>query len=312
MSSTTAVPLEALIEDALNQLHSHSQRPTQTTVGGNALDDAVDTTLTVADQTNVISNPSILEAGQELLLVTGKTADTAPVFTVIRGYAGTPKNAGWPTGSPLLIEPAWSRWRVRNAVVRCFQRCLNAKLPQLVTAQLDPLTSSSLVVEMPANTVDVNRVFIQNSRTGTPEEVNSWDFFDDVSAASSTAKLLTLSPQAAGCARSFGTLYVTYQTPYGWSGLDPADPAEADTISIPLGAEELPGLYAAAFLLAGREVSRIQLDRTEEWPNETAMRNGVTLRAVQQAWSAFYAALDEARSLQNVPRRFRFRPRRNL
>lgn len=312
MSSDVTVTLSDLIEGALNALHQEVERPLQSTIGATSLTaDSGNTTLTLGDAEIPIPIPVLLEHGQELMLCTAKTADTIPVLTVIRGYAGTPVQVG-NTGDPVLVNPTWSRRKVRNAILTCFRRTLNAKLPNLVTKQLAPVTGKA-IIEMPVNTVDVNRVFYIDPWTGKPDAVNSWEFLDDVSTASSTGKLLTIDTRTAWLQTAATNLFVTYQVPYDWQpeggGDLTYDPDEDATIGMPLGSEDLPTLYAAAYVLLNREMSRIQMDRTEEWTTEASVRNGISMRLVQQSWSNFYAALDEARSTQNVPRAIRFRPR---
>lgn len=306
--TTTTTALGDLIETALNALHQESERPLQTTVGAIALTANGDITLTVADHADRITAPMLLEHDQELMLVTGKSADTPPVFTVIRGYAGTPKSNA-PTGTELRLEPTWARHKVRNAILTCFRRTLNAKLPNLVTAQMAPF-STKAYVEMPANTVDVNRVTYKDPNSGFPHDLDSWDFDDDM-PISTTGKLIRLNPKYVRLNLFTTNLYVTYQTPYTWSAGDD-DPPESATIEMPLGSEDLPALYAAAYVLLNREMSRVQMDRTEEWTTEASVRNGISMRLVQQAWSNFYSSLDEARSMQNVPRRIRYRTRRSF
>lgn len=312
MSSPSSVTLGDLIEGALNALHQESERPLQLTVGANALNNNLtDTNVTISGDTqNRISAPMLLEHGQELMLVTDKSSASVPVYTVIRGYAGTPHSAA-PTGTPLLLEPTWSRYKVRQAILTCFRRTLNSKLPNLVTAQFAPVLNQA-IIELPSNTIDVNRVVYIDPWNGRPDDVFSWDFYDDM-PSSTTGKLIRLDPCTPHRWNADTNLYVTYQTPYEWTpaaGGDPTDdPAEDATTSMPLGSEDLPSLYAAAYVLLNRELSRIQMDRTEEWTTEAAVRGGVSMRLVQQSWSNFYAALDEARSMQNVPRSIRFRPR---
>lgn len=311
MSSDTTVTLSDLIEGALNALHQETERPLQLTLGSDELSaDASDTTLTLSNA-SAVPTPTLLEHGQEVMLATSKTSDDPPVLTVIRGYAGTPVLAG-STGDPVLVNPTWTRRKVRNAILTCFRRTLNAMLPNLVTTQLAPVDRKA-VIEMPEDTIDVNRVFYVDPWSGKPETVNSWDFDDDVPGVSSTGKLLSIDYRTALLQTAATNLYVTYQIPYLWTPAEggglTADPDEDATIGMPLGSEDLPTLYAAAYVLLNREMSRIQMDRTEEWTTEASVRNGISMRLVQQSWTNFYAQLDEARKIQNVPRTIRFRPR---
>jgi hypothetical protein len=92
-------------------------------------------------------------------------------------------------------------------------------------------------------------------------------------------------------------LIVTYQAPYTFTGT-----GEAATVDVPLGSEDLAPLWAAAYGLSRREVSRSELDKIEEWNQDQAYRQGVNLRLVQQTWGEFYRRLDEARKIQYVPR----------
>lgn len=311
MASTTTLSLGALINDAMNVLYRANERPAQVTIGANALDTDTDTTFTLSSSAewDQVHSPMIVENGQELLLVTAKSADATPVFTAARGYAGTPAAAA-ATGSTILVEPQWSRRRVRDAILRAFRRPLAAWLPAVATSVIAPATGKAYF-EVPANTIDVLRVGYVDATTGGWFDLDGWDFVDDAGGASSTGKLVTLHPQVQALTNVASSLYITRQTPYVWSG-GTAEPAEAETVAIPLGAEDLPSLYAAAYVMSNRELTRAEIDKSEEWTQEASIRQGTNIRMVSALWGEFYRALDEARRIQNVPRRIRYRKRRIL
>tara|TARA_R110002072_G_scaffold194428_2_gene351760 strand:+ start:180 stop:632 length:453 start_codon:yes stop_codon:yes gene_type:complete len=89
---------------------------------------------------------------------------------------------------------------------------------------------------------------------------------------------------------------VVYRTPFTWSTV-PAFPDEAATIIIPEGASELLGLYAACWMLSGREVSRQEIDRSNEHQTQDQVRLQSGTGLVRSKWQEFYRSLDEVRRI---------------
>jgi hypothetical protein len=312
-----------MVEDALDLLYGPNERPLPVTLGSNALTSSpADTTLTLAASTDwdAVNVSDILESAQERMLVTGKSADATPVFTVIRGYSGTTPVAA-ATGASLLVNPLYYRDRVSASVQRCFKRPMPRYLPFVTTTTKTP-TSNQYYVDLPADTVDVFRVGYMRIIVSAqqPKRVtwfDGWEFIDDAdpSLGGGTGKLLTLPPELVVVGinvPSILTLYITYQTAYTWVTGGAAPASEADTIKVPLGAEDIPSLYAAAYIVAGRELSRLEIDKVEEWNHEAAVRQGVNIRIVRERWTEFYQAVEEVKSVQRVPRHRPYRVRRRV
>lgn len=300
MASSTTVTLSDLIEEALSRLHPATERPAEVALAADALASTSDTTITLTGDYAAVRPSTLLEVGQELLLVTGRDTSTPPVFTVARGYAGTPKAAAV-TGTVVRISPLWTRYEVYRAILRCFAGPLTAYLPCLTSTTIT-VTANTYFLSMPAACIDVMRVGVSSipgSSISKWDEVPQWEFIEDVPVAVvATGKMLTFPPMLA----QGQTLHVTYQTAYAWSG-GTATPAEAETITLPAAAMDLPSLYASSWMVMGREVSRLELDRVEEWNKDAAIRQGVNLRLATTLWGEFYRRLDEARKVQNVPQR---------
>lgn len=291
MSTLTSVTLETLIEETLSNLYRIAERPLETTVGSNALSDTSDTTLTLADA-SAVSVTTKLEHGSELMLVTAKSADATPVFTVKRGLAATTKAAA-PTGTTVIVEPTWARSDIARWIKRCYSSVFNRYLPAKETQAMSRVTGDQYIL-MPADTMRTLSVRHMSSVTGRIVDIGQWqDEFDMPTSLVSTGKALRLG----SFVEDDDELVVTYQVPYEWS-----DDTEAATINTPIGSEDLAPLWVAAYALARREVSRSELDKIEEWNQEQAIRAGVNLRAVRDAWGEFYRRLDEVRSLHPVPR----------
>ena len=245
---------------------------------------------------NVSANISdILEFGSELMLISDKSLDAIPVYTVIRAYFGTVADAR-PTNEPGLINPTFTRKAAADGALRSFSAMQAGDLPILRTEQYtgvpDPadISSGVLVVELPANTIEVWYV-----RCGL-EDIPRARYLENVP--------LVTYPTGRVLALPFGwditwLVDITRETPYRWSTY-PADPVDASTIEVPEGSEFLPSCYATAWMLSGREVSRSEIDRSEEYARTVGLREGITRSVVREAWQTFYRKLDEA-SRHNHP-----------
>lgn len=310
MATSTTLTLSDIIEEAMSLLYRPIERPLQFAVGADAITSTSDASFQMAADNLAVQVSSLLEVERELMLVTAKDSSSPPVLTVERGYAGTGgvKVASAPTGTTVLVRPLWARNDVYRAILRCFSGSLATHLPS-IDSVTKTLATGAYYVSMPANTIDILRVGMTEygvagtSQADAWEEVGQWELIEDVpTTVVSTGKMLTL-PRWLPVGQEF---HVTYQIPYAWSGGTDV-PAETETISVPSVAVELPALYAAAHCVLGREISRLELDRIEEWNQEAAIRQGVNLRLATQLWNEFYRRLDEARRVQNLPRRRPYR-----
>lgn len=293
MSTTVTLTIGELIEETLDHLYRAVERPYQVTVGATDLGGAGDTTLTINGEDNVFPT-TVLEVADELMLVTDKTADATPVFTVARGYAGSNATAGYATGTTMLVNPAWPRHEVDRWIRKFVSTVLNTYLPNVTSAALYRDTDLQYVT-MPADTVRIYSVRHLSSVTGRIADIGGWQLEQDLPASiAATGKLLRVPSYIA----NDDELIVTYQTPYTWTGSGD----ESDTVDVPLGTEDLPVLWSVAYGQMRREISRAELDKVEEWNQEQAIRAGVNLRLVREAWGEFYRRIDEARKVQDVPR----------
>ena len=234
-----------------------------------------------------------LELGSEVCLVTGVSADTVPVITVNRGYVNTTKSAH-PTGTTVKIEPLWTREEVARWVKRAYNVVFNKYLPRKVT---DVYTREDDLqyITLPTDTLQVFSVRHMSTVSGRVVDIGQWRWETDIPGELvSTGNLL----RVPSTIENDDELIVVYQRPYTWTGTGTED----DTIDQPYGSEDLAPLWASAYAMARREVSRSELDKIEEWNQDQAIRAGVNLRAIRDAWGEFYRRLDEARDLHPVPR----------
>ena len=302
MATTTTVTLGTLIDDTLEMLYRTSERPFQITVGSNALDDAADTGLTVDDATRV-QMTDVLEFGSELCLITAKSSDATPVLTVARGYAGTAASGGQPTSTVALINPPWPRNSISSYISRCLNSLMNAHLPSLVTESMTRVTNLQYIT-MPETCMRVYSMRHLISQTGRIMDVGGWQFETDLpTGIVSTGKALRVPTSV----ENNDTMLVVYQVPYTFTG-----GTEDDTVALPLGSEDIPALWAAAYATTRREVSRNDVSKIEEWNQEAAQRQGVNLRWARELWGEVYRRVDEAKKMQNIPKYRPFRKVPNL
>jgi hypothetical protein len=314
MATTTTLTLSDIIDEVLDLIYRDTERPRRVVVGSNALSSGSDTTFTVSTDADDINVGDIVEFDQERTLVTAKSADATPIFTVKRAFGGDPTAGAVATGDEGNLNPLWPRRKVKDAVLRAFRGPLGTYLPLVLNTTLTTV-SNQYYLEVPAAALEVIRVgyfaTTTGDSTGTPVEwveLTGWDYVPYLATgASTTTKLLTIPKGlAAGL-----ELEVAYTAHYAWSG-GTASPAEDETVTIELGATDLPALYVAARLVTGRELTRLELDRVEEWNHEAAIRNGVNLRVVSALWGDFYRRLDEARRQERRPKHRTYRKMRRV
>jgi len=304
MATDVTLTYGDLIEEALNHLYRPTARPRQLVVGADDLDSTSDTEFTVlnGDEDGYqLETPTLIEFEDgELCLVTGKSDDANPVYTVARAYQGTTA-ALQPTGTVFVENPSWPKHEVRRWIERYFGRAANRHLPNIESQVLTRETGLKYII-MPADTVRVLSVRYMEPVTGRLVEMAGWQFEEDLpTSVVSTTKLL----RTPSIVMDEDEMIVTYQVPYEWSDTPPEDDS---TIGVPLGSEDLPALWASAFGLVRRELSRAEVQLTEDWSEELAQRQGISMRLVRELWGEFYRSLDEAKGLQYVPKHRPYRP----
>jgi hypothetical protein len=292
MATLTTLTLSEMIDEALGYLHRVQERPYEVRLDTNGLSSTSDTELTLTDPTKAVVT-TVLEGQQELMLVTGKSSDATPVFTVSRGYAGTTR-AVHPVGETIRIDPTWPRGNVDKYIRRAVNTVMNTYLPNITSDTYNRESDLQYLV-MPEDTLDVLSVRHFNDITGRLDTLGGWRFEQDIPAgAVSTGKIVRLPWYIADS----DDLIVTATAPYAWAGSGD----ENDTVDLPVGAEGLPTVWAAAFCASRREISKQELDTIAEWNQEDAIRQGYALRLVRDLWGEFYRMLDEARKIHYIPR----------
>lgn len=293
----STLTLDELIEETLDLLVRGSERPAVVTIGATALDDEMSTQFTLsAGSLNVTD---LVEFGDELLLVTSVSSDSTPVHTASRAYMGSTAVGGHPTGTSGSKNPAFPRYQVARAV-RHGLSSLNAWVPNLREEVKAVEQGKPFVLFDPDEdgyeVVEVFRVRYVHTTTFRITEIGGWEFFDhDTSAVEGKALMLP------SWVEDDTELVITLQTPWEFD--------DNDEIRVPLGCSDLLPLYAAARLATGRELSRVDIDKVEEWNHEAAIRQGVNQRLIRDLWAEYYRRVDEVRRVQNVPR---YRPFRKM
>lgn len=292
--ATITVSLGTLVDRALLELQSPMEQGLLVVLNADNLSSTVDTTLTLTDGSGVNVN-DMIQFGAELVLVTAKTTDAVPVFTVARGYYGTTAAIA-AVGTVGIVNPPWPRVRIAEAIRRSFVRLEALGLP-LIKAAAYTRTTGLQQVAIPEEVRRVLQVRYVATDTGKIINVDRWQFEDRLPTATfATGKVLILPTYV----RNTDQLQVTYQAPYRWSTY-PANPVEASTVDLPEGADDLPALYASAWLVSRREISRSQIDRSEEWNASENQKGGVSSTLPRVLWQEFYRALDETRRLNPAP-----------
>lgn len=302
MPTTSTVAFSALIEETFDLLYQQAERPKEVAVGTNALTDGNDTALTLAfgDEDSVHVGDRLETAAGETLLVTAKTEDQTPVFTVRRGVYNTSSlAAAVAAGAYLIVEPSWPREQVKRTI----RRFIGGVLPTVVP--LRETSSGSLVadkqwIKLDADVSEIFEVYWIND-LGRPITIDQWRFDPDVATAvADTGKILEMPPGLDEDTTFYIVNGKEYTVPDG----------ESDNVTLMLGSQDLVSLYAAAFLTTGREVSRLAVDRIEEWNQELANRQGLNVRLIRELWAQYYRRVDEVKRIQYRPKRRPFIRRR--
>lgn len=289
MGTTTSVSLDDLVNETLAELYAVTEFPRSVTVGATALETVQATTLTLGDGADTVGVSDVLEAaGGELMLVTAKSDAAVPVFTVARGYMGTPRETV-ATGGTLLLNPTHPRTRIVRALERAFDGPLTAHLPLIVSEVLQQ-PDDMVYVPLPEECLRVFEVRYMDPGAGRIIDIDGWVFEDHVPVSVVPSGKALRVPTFVS---PDDDLWVTFHSTYEWVN---------GTVRVPVGARDLPVLFAVAYLVSGREVSRTELDRVEEWNQEQAVRQGISIRITRELWGNFYRRLDEARRVNPTPK----------
>ncbi len=299
---TISVTLSQLVDRTVFDLMSPNERGARVVLSGVA--GAADVTLTIVAGAGRVASSDVVEFGDELVLVTAVN-DAQTQLTVSRGYYGT--TAGVIANNTVgHVNPPHVRIRIAEAIRRSFTRLAAFGIP-LIKVDTFNTAEDETIIELPEDAVEVFEVLYQDTTTARLYPVRGWRFFDHYPIAKvSSGKVLNV-PRATELTDD---LEVVYRVPYRWSSY-PSDPVGSSTIEMQEGTEDLPALYAAAWLVSAREVSRTEIDQAEEWGRTAAVERGVTAAIVRAKWQEFYRALDEARRVVRTPQNleWRFSPR---
>lgn len=275
---TETITVGDLVGRTLDILHRHTERPQTRAVSG-----VTSTQLTMAD-TLGLATGTLLEATYELLRVSSVSGTTV---NLERAYGGTPSAGNAFTS--VAKDPLWARHSVVRAISDHLAG-LYAQVPLVKNAEVTVAEGRQFIdlTALPDFWTPI-RVGFFSATTGAFIDLPGWEFVDDIAAAAfpGVTRLLTLP----GGLVTGEKVTVTYRALY--TGVSYTTPNDAATVTVPLGARDLPALGAAARLLSNREVSRAEIDRVEEWTQEAAIRGGWTLRAVNQLWQEYYRRVDE-------------------
>lgn len=296
--TTEHFTLKTLVDRTLSRLVSPREFPYLVELGGSPLTGAeTDRTCTLRDASRVAPT-DVLEFGEELLLVSGRSSDAVPVLTVVRGYMGSPVSTHL-SGDIGFKDPRYPRWDVTQTVRQALSAGITSSVPAVSSETFTVLPESSLI-QLPDNVFDVIRVQVLDSQ-GRLVDLSRWDFIDFLPAAhwpSGKGLQINTGPGESD------VFWVTYTHPYTWleGGVATNDPTPDSVVEIPSGAVDLPVLWTAATLATGRELSRTDFDRVEEWSQEQAVRQGVNLRLVRELWGEFYRRVDEVKKTRPIKR----------
>lgn len=280
-----------LVDETLEYLYRLTERPASVNVSG--LVASITPTFTVAaGQYDHVAPSDILEIGTELLLVVSKSSDAVPTFTATRGYLGTTPTAH-ASGAVALKNTPWPRTTVARAVERVFERTLRVFVPNR-RSSIKQVSPGLNIVLLDEDSEGVFEVRHDIRDTGRIVPVGGWEFLEDLPTSRYGSSKALLVPTYV---TDSDELLVTERVPYTWDGS-----GEDATLDVPEGVDELPVLYAAARLMTGREISRTDIDKVEEWNAEEAQRQGLNLRLIRELWGDFYRALDEARRVNPPPK----------
>lgn len=308
MATNVTLTMSDLIEETLAFLMRAQERPRVVTENGTGVT-AVATSLTLATASDAGLTPatSVIEWDSELMLVTDANTGTG-VLTVSRGYAGT--TAAAHSSTSIRVNPQYPRHEILRRLKQFFTGPANTYLPRFEVSTLAPATDAVHYVALPADTVSVDEVRYWSPSAGRLVHLGLWEMHENLDLTDfPTGKILMLSTAVSAT----DEVIVTSRHPHqfldsdGTTEIAVSAVAENSKIQITYGTEHLPALYAAASLVTGREVGRLEVDYIEEWNQDEAIRQNIPVRYIQQLWTQFYRGLDEARRNQYRPKRRPYR-----
>jgi hypothetical protein len=304
---TTTVTLGSLVDSALFEIEHPAERGAPLTISDtDFLENVTDTQFRL--KSGALNVSDVVEFGSELMMVTSKSSDLSPIYTVQRGYYRTTPAVHGP-GTVGQANPQFPRRRVAEFVGRGLTRMEALGVP-LVSAETFNREPGKRHVVLPAEVRQVLSVSYINPDSGRVAQLDGWSEHDNVPlSVAATGKILSLPWYVSDA----DDLHVVFSEPYSWVG---GFPAESATVTVPAPAVDVPSAFAAAMLVSGREVSRMQIDRAEEWAQTEPLRGQGGGALVRAKWQEFYRLLDEARRVvaHDVPvhRPFVRRPRVRL
>lgn len=295
---TVTKTLDSLVDDALAEIARYDERGFRVVSTSN-LGDTTGTTVTI-DNGLRVSPSDVIEFDNELVLVTAVSADPIPVLTIARGYDGTTA-ATHASGTAGTVNPIFARRRIARWVQRAFARLEAKGIFNVASAALYRTTGEEYFV-LPADCRDVLRVGYMDGYGRFEPKVDGWRFFDDMPTSIIPSGRIVRVPRYI---QDTDQLIVTYRAPFRWSTY-PSEPVGSSTISMPESTQDLPSMYAACCAATGREMSRQDVDRSEEWNRSQGYTSGISTGLVRQKWQEFYSAVDDARRLYvpEIPRPF--------
>lgn len=320
----------ALIEDSLGLLYRSQDRPLSVFLASAIAGATNPVTFTLTDVSSV--NPGmVVELGQELMLVTGKSTDSTPILTCQRGWYGSPiRSAGGNIGDQIIVNPTFPRYHLANNVVKCLQGPMTVNIPEVVS-YITQATTNQFYLNLPTDCIKPVRLayrIVYTSGGTYPfqafQDLSGWHYDADLPTGPDaygnvtfpTGKIINIPPQLAiigvNAPTSNVDMFVTYERQYQWTpaagGATTNKPnLETDTVNLPLGGEDLPAMYAAYYEVSGREISRLQVDRLEQWQQEASVRTGVSIRMIQAWQQQFTQRMEDAKKIkpQRVNRPYR-------
>jgi hypothetical protein len=284
--ATTTLTFSDLVNEVLATLYRGTQRPHQTTVGATALTASMSDVSVTFSAPDDFEAPVLIEIDEEQLLITAK--DGSDVFTVVRAYNNT-ELAVHITGDTVLKSPQWGRSEVEDWVKRYFKTVGSTYFPA-VTSQLMYRETDEQWVEIPASAQRVIAVRHQVFQSGRVVDITGWQHERYLPGNVVTSGQLLRLPSTIG---NDDELIVSWIGQHDTTGL---------TIEAPIGTEDLAVLWASAYAVMRREVSRIDLDVITEWNKNQAISNGMNIRLARELWGEFYRRLDEARKIFDLPK----------
>lgn len=301
------VSLAELVDRALLEVQNQTEQGLRVVMSTPALSTTAGTSFRLVSA-DAVHPTDLIEFGDELVMVASKSDDIVPNLTCSRGYYQTTPGVH-PDGTVGFVNPQFPRHRVAEAVRRSFAR-IDALGVSVVLSGVFQREPGQQHVLLPTGTKEVFDVFY-NAGTGRLVELDRWRFEHSLPTSTFSTGNAVLLPTYVS---DIDELVIRYRAPYRWSSY-PNKPTMSSTITVPEGAEDLPSLYAACWLLSAREISRHEIDRSEEWNrSEPVVDRGSPGQMVRSKWQEFYRALDEARRVNHMPARRQYHkmPRRRL